>query len=76
LTLFERLEPYLTIEPEPDQYQQLAERMHSAQIAVAMAIKRLRERFHELVEDELAEIVTSAEGLNAERAALMAILGA
>lgn len=39
-----------------------------------MAIKRLRQRFRELVEAELAETVTSPAELEAERAALLRAL--
>ncbi len=73
--MFELLEPYLTCEPEPGQYQHLADQLHSAPMAVVVAIKRLRQRFRELVDDELTETVASAEELDAERDALLAILG-
>ncbi len=75
LALFELLEPFLTCEPEPLQYQVLTEKMHAAGVAVAMAINRLRRRFRELVDDELAATLTSADDLDAERGALLAILG-
>jgi hypothetical protein len=39
-----------------------------------MALKRLRQRFRELVRDELADTVASADELAAERQALFAAL--
>lgn len=75
LNMFELLEPFLTSEPEPAQYQVLTEEMHMAGVAVAMAINRLRGRFRELVDEQLASTVTQLDDLDAERGALLAILG-
>jgi Arc/MetJ family transcription regulator len=41
---------------------------------LVVALKRLRQRFRELVDDELAETVCAAEDLERERAALHAAL--
>lgn len=72
--MFELLEPYLTCEPEPGRHEQLAALLKTRSIAVAMAIKRLRQRFRELVDDELAQTVASGADLDVERSALLAIL--
>lgn len=75
LEMFERLEPFLTGEPGPGQYEVLAEALNTRALAVVVAIKRLRQRFRELVDEELAETVASGGDMDAERGALLAILG-
>jgi RNA polymerase sigma-70 factor (ECF subfamily) len=72
--MFERLEPYLTVEPGPGEYAALAEALGSRPLALVVALKRLRQRFRELADDELAETVSAAEDFEAERAALHAAL--
>jgi RNA polymerase sigma-70 factor (ECF subfamily) len=72
--MFERLEPFLTREPGPGEYAALAESLGSRPLAMVMALKRLRQRFRELTDHELAETVSSAEEFEAERAALLAAL--
>ena len=73
--LFAQLEPYLAAEPAPGVYQQLSETLSLRPLALVMAVKRLRERYRELAELELAETVGSAPDLERERAALRAVLG-
>ena len=75
IAMFERLEPFLTTEPQASQYQDLARELNSRPLALVIAIKRLRSRFRELVEEELAQTVASVDDLDAERGALLAILG-
>jgi RNA polymerase sigma-70 factor (ECF subfamily) len=75
IAMFERLEPYLTNEPGPGQYEVLAQALGTRPLAVVIAIKRLRHRFRELVDAELAQTVASGAELDAERDALLSILG-
>jgi RNA polymerase sigma-70 factor (ECF subfamily) len=74
LPMFERLESLLTVEARPGEYEAIAGELGTRPLALVIAVKRLRERFRELVDDELAETVTSAEGLEDERAALYSSL--
>lgn len=69
--MFEHLEPYLTVEPGPGDYQVLAEALGNRPLGVVMALKRLRQRFRELVDEELAETVSDADEFHAERTALL-----
>ena len=43
-------------------------------MTLVVALKRLRQRFRELVRDELADTVASADELTAERQALLTAL--
>jgi RNA polymerase sigma-70 factor (ECF subfamily) len=72
--MFERLEPYLTVEPGPGDYAALAEALATRPLSLVMALKRLRQRFRELADAELAETVADADEFLAERAALLAAL--
>lgn len=76
IDMFERLEPFLTSEPQAGQYEDLGRELGSRPLALVIAIKRLRSRFRELVEEELTQTVASGDDLDAERGALLAILGA
>lgn len=68
------LEPYLTRDPAPGQYQELAARLEMQVLSVTIAVKRLRQRYRELADAELAETVASSQDLETERAALHAAL--
>ena len=70
----EALEPFLTREPLPGQYDELGQKLSMRPLTLVMALKRLRQRFRELVRDELADTVASADELAAERQALFAAL--
>ena len=72
--MYQRLAPFLTVEPPPGAMGTLAADLGIGTLAVQVAIKRLRQRFRELVEAELAETVTSPAELEAERAALLRAL--
>lgn len=67
----EALEPFLTREPVPGQYDELARKLAVRPLVLVMALKRLRQRFRELVHDELADTVASADELAAEQQALV-----
>ena len=76
IEMFDLLEPSLTSEPEPGRYEALADQLGTRPLAVVVAIKRLRQRFRELVDAELGDTVVSASDLETERATLLAILAA
>jgi RNA polymerase sigma-70 factor (ECF subfamily) len=70
----EALEPFLAREPVPGQFEELGRSLSIRPLTLVMALKRLRQRFRELVRDELADTVASADELAAERQALFAAL--
>jgi RNA polymerase sigma-70 factor (ECF subfamily) len=72
--MYQRLAPYLTAEPSAPAVAVLAAELGIGTLAVQLAIKRLRQRFRDLVEAELAETVTNSTELEAERAALLRAL--
>lgn len=74
LDMFDALMPYLGNEPPPGVFDTLAPTLRTRPLALLVALKRLRQRFRELVGEELADTVTSAEELAAENAALHAVL--
>lgn len=74
LDMYEALEPFLAIEPGAGQYDELAQRLGRRPLALVVALKRLRQRFRELIGEELADTVSSAEELQGELQAMHAIL--
>ncbi len=74
LGMYDLLQPYLGSDPGPGEYEALAQRLKSRPLALVVALKRLRQRFRELVGEELADTVTSAEELATEQSALHAVL--
>lgn len=74
LAMYEVLKPYLAQDPGPGEYEALARSLKSRPLALVVALKRLRQRFRELVGEELADTVTSAEDLATEQQALHTVL--
>lgn len=74
LAMYEALEPFLGNEPPAGVYEALARQLQSRPLALVVALKRLRQRFRELVGEELADTVTSPDDLAAEQQALHAVL--
>jgi RNA polymerase sigma-70 factor (ECF subfamily) len=74
LEMYEALQPYLSRDPVPGEYEAIAKSLHSPPLALVLALKRLRQRFRELAGQELADTVTSPEDLANEQAALHAAL--
>ena len=74
LEMFEALQPYLSRDPVPGEYEQIGKQLHTPPLALVLALKRLRQRFRELASQELADTVTTAEDLANEQAALHAAL--
>ncbi|MBS0557326.1 MAG: hypothetical protein JSR27_07930 [Proteobacteria bacterium] len=72
--MFDALMPFLGNEPTPGVLDALAPSLHTRPLALLVALKRLRQRFRELVGEELADTVTNSEELAAENAALHAVL--
>lgn len=73
--MFDVLQRFLTEEPAPGQYQELSQALATPPLVVAIAIKRLRQRFREIAEDELLETVSTPVDLATERDALARLLG-
>lgn len=73
--MYEILEPFLTREPRPGQYEELGQRLQVRPLVLVLALKRLRQRFRELVREELADTVLSVEEMEAEQRVLLAALG-
>ncbi len=74
LDMFRLLQPFLTSEPVPGQYEDISKQLNTPPLVLAIAIKRLRQRFRELAEDELTETVTNPADLDSERTALADLL--
>jgi RNA polymerase sigma-70 factor (ECF subfamily) len=74
--LYDHLSPYLAREPAHGVYEGLAETLGSRPLALVTAVKRLRQRFRELVDAELAETVAGPDDLPVERLALRQALAA
>lgn len=71
LAMFEALERFLSSEPRPGDYDAIATQLQVRPLFVSVAVKRLRQRFRELVDQELGETLVSASELDAERDALL-----
>ena len=72
--MYEAVRPYLAREPAAGEYPALALRLRTSPLAVVIAVKRLRQRYQELIDAQLVQTVGSAEALAAERVALLALL--
>ena len=69
--MFEALEAFLGAEPRPGEYEAIAGRLGVRPLFVSMAVKRLRQRFRELVDRELAETLANPADMDDERSALL-----
>lgn len=72
--LFEAVRPFLSREPTQSQYAALAENMQISPLAAVIAVKRLRQRFQELVDEELAQTVGDRASLETERHTLLSLV--
>lgn len=72
--MFDALQPYLSQDPVAGEYELIAQRLHMRPMALAIALKRLRQRLRELAGRELADTVASPDDLAAEQAALLSVL--
>lgn len=71
LAMFDTVRPYLIREPVPGEYAQLAQALQSSPLAAVIAVKRLRQRFQELIDAQLVQTVGSRQSFEAERNALL-----
>ncbi|HET9819462.1 MAG TPA: hypothetical protein VFP92_09890 [Rhodanobacteraceae bacterium] len=74
LDMCEALEPFLARDPVRGQYDELGRKFGIRPLVLVMALKRLRQRFRELVQQELADTVASADEMADEQQALLAAL--
>lgn len=74
--MFGALAPFLVREPSSTEYMAIADKLRAKPLGLVVALKRLRQRYRELVDEELAQTVRSAADLEAERTALHAALAA
>jgi hypothetical protein len=72
--MYAELEPFLASDPSPAATEEIAQRLGMRSVAIAVALRRLRQRFREVIDTELADTVASADELQAEQQALYAIL--
>lgn len=72
--MFEAVRPFLVREPGPGEYAELAQTLHSSPLATVIAVKRLRQRYQELIDAQLAQTVGGPEAFDTERSALLALL--
>jgi hypothetical protein len=70
LPMFERLSRHLAVPATDGEYASDALELGVHILAVAMAVRQLRRRFRELVDDELAQLTRSSDEFVAERQAL------
>lgn len=74
LAMFDLLERFLTTDPKPGEFDHAALQLAVRPVFVVMAVKRMRERFRELVDVELGDTVLNTDELSAERQALFEAL--
>lgn len=72
--MFEALAPLLGTPVEPGTLEPLARQLSTRPMVLAIALKRLRQRFQELVGEELAQTVSDDAALVREREELLAML--
>ena len=71
---FEELEPFLTLEADPGGYATAAARLELGVSSVPVLVHRLRQRYRELVREEVAQTVSSPTELEEEMRHLFAVL--
>lgn len=72
--MYEALEPYLARDPLQGQFDEIGHRLDIQPLTLVLALKRLRQRFRELVRTDLADTVASADEMAQEQQALLAVL--
>lgn len=72
--VFEQLKEFLTSQGRGTPYAELAARLESTEAGVKVAIHRLRRRYRELLEEEIAHTVSSPEEIQEERRYLLSVL--
>ena len=74
IELFNYLKTYLTAEKDSIPYRDVAARLNMTEGAVRVAVHRLRQRYGELVREEIAQTVTTPEQIEEEICELYAAL--
>ncbi|HXP61082.1 MAG TPA: RNA polymerase sigma factor [Dongiaceae bacterium] len=74
LGAFEQLKEFLLAGGRGTPYKELAARLGTSEGAVKAAVHRLRQRYRELLEEEIANTVATPEEVEAERRYLLAVL--
>lgn len=72
--LFQRLKPFLLTEGSGDSYRQVAVPLALSEGAVKVAVHRMRQRFRDVVRDEIAQTVADPADVDEELRLLMAAL--
>jgi hypothetical protein len=72
--MFEELKIYLTGEKREGSYAELAERLHTTEAALKMAVSRMRQRYGELLGAEIAKTVSRPDEVEEELQALFTAL--
>lgn len=72
--VFDVLLPFITMAEEPPSYREVAAGMGSSEASVRILVFRLREKFRELLREEIAQTVVTAEEVDAELAWLHGVL--
>lgn len=72
--MFEALRPWLTREPAPGEIAAAAADLGMAPLAALVAVRRLRQRFQELVDEQLLQTLEDSGALADERQALLGML--
>lgn len=75
LPSFDVLKDTLTSAGRGTPYAKLAEQLHTTEGAVKVAVHRLRRRYRELLEEEIANTVSAPEEIAEERRHLLKVLG-
>jgi RNA polymerase sigma-70 factor (ECF subfamily) len=73
--VFEVLKPALTGDPDDDSYAQIGSRLGRTEGAVKVSVHRLRRRFRDLLREEIAETVDSANQIDEELRHLLTVVG-
>jgi RNA polymerase sigma-70 factor (ECF subfamily) len=71
---FEALKVFLSGEQRPVPYSEVARRLGLTEVAVKVAVHRLRKRFRDALREEIAQTVTSSGDIDAELRSLYAAL--
>lgn len=72
--MYESLERFLGVEPDPGDYEAIAADLGMRPVSISLAVRRLRQRFRELVDRELRETSATPGDLEDERHALLQVL--
>ncbi len=65
-TQFEHLKVYLTAEKNSIPYQKVADKLEMSEVAVRVAVHRLRKRYRRLLREEIAQTVTNEQQIDEE----------